>query len=157
MGTLEKAIQIATEAHKGQFDKSGKEYIQHPLRVMEMGKSEQEKVVGVLHDVVEDTDWTFERLTAEGFSEEIIAGILCSSCAPKETYTVVISLDAFRSDYLKLFETSGLDKIAEDGMSCVLEPSYPTSTSIRNIDIYSLLADILGINPVKTDGTMPNF
>ena len=73
MSTLERAIQIATEAHKGQLDKSGKDYIGHPLRVMEMGRSEQEKIVGVLHDVVEDTDWTFERLAAEGFSEEIIA------------------------------------------------------------------------------------
>ena len=73
MSTLQRAIEIATEAHKGQFDKSGKDYIEHPLRVMEMGRSEQEKIVGVLHDVVEDTDWTFEMLAAEGFSEEIIA------------------------------------------------------------------------------------
>ena len=73
MSTLERAIQIATEAHKGQLDKSGKDYIGHPLRVMEIRRSEQEKIVGVLHDVVEDTDWTFERLAAEGFSEEIIA------------------------------------------------------------------------------------
>ena len=36
MSTLQRAIEIATQAHKGQFDKSGKDYIGHPLRVMEM-------------------------------------------------------------------------------------------------------------------------
>ena len=74
---LQKAIQIATEAHKGQLDKSGKGYIGHPLRVMEMGKTQEEKIVGVLHDVVEDTPWTFEMLEAEGFGPEIIAALRC--------------------------------------------------------------------------------
>ena len=77
MSNLQRAIEIATEAHKGQFDKSGKAYIGHPLRVMEMGKSEEEKIVGVLHDVIEDTDWTFEALAAEGFSEEVITALRC--------------------------------------------------------------------------------
>lgn len=61
----------------GQFDKAGKDYIYHPLRVMEMGKTEEEKIVGVLHDVVEDGDWTFEALEAEGFSKEVIAALKC--------------------------------------------------------------------------------
>lgn len=74
---LDKAIEIATEAHKGQFDKSGKDYIGHPLRVMEMGKTDEEKIVGVLHDVVEDTPWTFEMLEDEGFSKEIIDALRC--------------------------------------------------------------------------------
>lgn len=56
MSILERAIQIATEAHNGQFDKAGREYIGHPIRVMEMGKTEDEKIVGVLHDVIEDSD-----------------------------------------------------------------------------------------------------
>ena len=77
MSTLQRAIEIATEAHKGQFDKSGKDYIRHPLRVMEMGKTEDEKIVGVLHDVIEDTDWTFEALADEGFSKEIISALRC--------------------------------------------------------------------------------
>lgn len=77
MSTLEKAIEIATEAHQGQFDKAGRDYIGHPLRVMEMGKSEEEKIVGVLHDVIEDTDWTFEKLAEEGFSDEVIAALRC--------------------------------------------------------------------------------
>ena len=77
MSTLKRAIEIATEAHKGQFDKSGKDYIGHPLRVMEMGGTEEEKIVGILHDVVEDTPWTFEMLEAEGFSPEVIAALKC--------------------------------------------------------------------------------
>jgi len=77
MSTLQRAIEIATQAHQGQFDKSGKDYIGHPLRVMEMGKTEEEKITGVLHDVVEDSDWTFEALEVEGFSQEIIAALKC--------------------------------------------------------------------------------
>ena len=77
MSTLQRANEIATEAHKGQFDKSGKDYIEHPLRVMEMGKTEEEKIVGVLHDLVEDTDWTFEALAEEGFSKEVVDALRC--------------------------------------------------------------------------------
>jgi (p)ppGpp synthase/HD superfamily hydrolase len=77
MSTLNRAIEIATEAHKGQFDKAGNEYIGHPLRVMEMGKTEDEKIVGVLHDVIEDTSWTFEAIEAEGFSKEIVDALRC--------------------------------------------------------------------------------
>ena len=70
MSTLQRAIEIATHAHKGQFDKSGNDYIGHPLRVMEMGKTEEEKIVGVLHDVVEDTEWTFEALADETYGHQ---------------------------------------------------------------------------------------
>lgn len=71
------AIDIAKEAHKGQVDKAGNEYIDHPLRVMAAGHSVSEKIIGILHDVVEDTDWTFERLEAEGFTTEIIEALKC--------------------------------------------------------------------------------
>lgn len=64
---LNKAIEIATKAHEGQVDKAGKPYIDHPLRVMNMGVTDDEKIIGVLHDVVEDSDWTFEQLVTEGF------------------------------------------------------------------------------------------
>ena len=77
MSTLERAIEIARQAHAGQVDKGGADYIGHPLRVMEMGRTEEEKIVGVLHDVVEDSEWTFEMLEAEGFSSEIIDALRC--------------------------------------------------------------------------------
>lgn len=78
MSTLERAIEIAWEAHRGQVDKAGEEYIGHPLRVMEAGRTVEEKIVGVLHDVVEDSaEWSFERLEQEGFAPEIIEALRC--------------------------------------------------------------------------------
>lgn len=73
--TLERAIEIAVAAHHGQTDKYGAPYISHVLRVMNLGITEDEKICGVLHDVVEDTDWTFEKLAAEGLSPVILQAL----------------------------------------------------------------------------------
>ena len=73
--SLEKAIQIAVEAHAGTKDKGGKEYILHPISVMMRVETEEEKIVAILHDVVEDTDWTFDALRKEGFSETVIEAL----------------------------------------------------------------------------------
>ncbi len=77
MSSLDRAIRIAVKAHKDQTDKYGNPYILHPLRVMSMGRTDEERIVGVLHDVVEDTDWTFDQLRKEGFSERIIMALDC--------------------------------------------------------------------------------
>ncbi len=74
---LAKAINIALEAHKGQTDYSGMPYIVHVMNVMHAGRTEAEKIVGVLHDVVEDTDWTFEALLNEGFPTEVVDALRC--------------------------------------------------------------------------------
>ena len=76
MATLDKAIRIAAAAHEGQPVKGDEPYILHPLRVMMNAQTEEEKIVGVLHDVVEDCDdWTLELLLKEGFSQEIVDAI----------------------------------------------------------------------------------
>ena len=75
MSNLERAIEIAVLAHKGQTDKGGNPYILHPLRVMMALDSETEQIVGVLHDVVEDSDWTFEDLENEGFSPDVLEAL----------------------------------------------------------------------------------
>lgn len=77
MSDIEKAIRIATKAHKGQKDKYGHPYIQHVLRVMHLGRTEEERIVGVLHDVVEDSDWTLDDLRAEGFPDKIVIAVDC--------------------------------------------------------------------------------
>lgn len=83
---LEKAIEIAVEAHRGQLDKAGKIYILHPIRVMLRGRNETEMIVGILHDVVEDTPVTLDMLRLEGFSEEILEAISCITKEQEEDY-----------------------------------------------------------------------
>jgi (p)ppGpp synthase/HD superfamily hydrolase len=75
MSTLERAIMIAAEAHAGQVDKAGAPYILHPLRLMLQMERTEDRIVAVLHDVVEDTDWTLEGLRHEGFSRIVIEAI----------------------------------------------------------------------------------
>ena len=74
---LAKAIEIALKAHEGQVDKSGMPYAGHVMRVMQAGRTIDEKIVGVLHDIVEDTSWTFEALLAEGFPAHIVDALRC--------------------------------------------------------------------------------
>lgn len=75
MATLEKAIALASQKHEGQLDKAGKPYILHPLRVMANVETIDEKIVAILHDVVEDTDVSFLDLLAMGFEPHIVEAI----------------------------------------------------------------------------------
>lgn len=87
MSTLERAIEIAREAHAGQIDKGGSDYIDHPLRVMEAVEGTTTKIVAVLHDVIEDCpSWTLGRLRNEGFSEEVLQALDSVTKRPFETY-----------------------------------------------------------------------
>ena len=74
---LAKAVEIALEAHKDATDKAGMPYAGHVMRVMQAGRTIDEKIVGVLHDIVEDTPWTFEALLAEGFPTYIVDALRC--------------------------------------------------------------------------------
>ena len=87
---IEKAIQIAAKAHEHQKDKAGQPYILHLLRVKERGDSETEKICGILHDLVEDTDWTFEKLKKEGFSDEVLGVLDCVTRRENEDYDAFI-------------------------------------------------------------------
>ena len=86
MSTLENAISLATESHKGQTDKNGDPYILHPLRVMARVQSETEKIAAILHDVIEDTDYTIENLREKGYSKEVLEAIDCLTKRDGEDY-----------------------------------------------------------------------
>ena len=92
--TLEDAIALAVEAHKGQRDRSGQPYILHPLRVMFTCSTEIERIVAVLHDVVEDTGRTFDDLRKLGFSEEVIAALDCVTKRDGENYEQFVERSA---------------------------------------------------------------
>ncbi len=68
-----KALEIAQESHKGQVDKGGEPYIYHPIFVAEKMVDEVRTIVALLHDVVEDTNWTFEDLAF--FGEDVIEAL----------------------------------------------------------------------------------
>ena len=91
MATLERAILIAAQAHLGQRDKAGAPYILHPLRLMMRMESEPAMIAAVLHDVVEDSDWTLEQLRGEGFSEEVLQAVDCLTSREGEAYDEFIS------------------------------------------------------------------
>ncbi|MFP0198390.1 HD domain-containing protein [Pseudomonas sp. PHC1] len=84
--TLERAIAIAATAHAGQVDKGGAPYILHPLKVMLRMSSLEERIVAVLHDVVEDCGISLEDLRKEGFSEAVLSAIESVTKMPGESY-----------------------------------------------------------------------
>ncbi len=69
-----RAMNIAYSAHMGQFDKAGVPYIFHPIHLAEQMDTEEECIVALLHDVVEDTNVTFEDLEKD-FPKSIIDAI----------------------------------------------------------------------------------
>ena len=71
----EKAYEIAKKAHLGQVDKAGEDYIKHPEKVASFVKTDEERAVAYLHDVIEDTELTLEELYKYGFSKEVLEAV----------------------------------------------------------------------------------
>ena len=86
MNQVEMALQLAAKAHKGQYDKAGKDYIEHPKAVAAMLESQEEKTVAYLHDVIEDTYVTLEDLKKMGFSDKVISAIDAITKRDNEDY-----------------------------------------------------------------------
>lgn len=72
MNPIDTALSIATAAHAGQLDRDGYPVILHPLSVGLMGHTDEEKMAGFLHDVVEDTEYTFDDLLERGIPKGVV-------------------------------------------------------------------------------------
>lgn len=83
---LIRATDIAIEVHTGQYDKNNQPYINHVIRVSSAGQTIQEKIVGALHDVVEDSNLTIDNLKEEGFDAEILDAVHTMTHYETETY-----------------------------------------------------------------------
>ena len=70
-----KALALCFEAHKEQKDKSGMPYVFHPFHLAEQMEDEDTTIVALLHDIVEDTDYTLDNLAAMGFSQAVLDAI----------------------------------------------------------------------------------
>lgn len=118
MSTLERAISICALAHEGQVDKGGSPYVLHPLKVMLRLAHDQERIVAVLHDVVEDTAVTLDDLRNEGFSDAVVGAIDSLTKREGETYQAFIERAArdpiaCRVKLADLAENSDLSRLGE--------------------------------------------
>jgi (p)ppGpp synthase/HD superfamily hydrolase len=84
--TLEGAIVLAAQSHRGQVDKAGAPYILHPLRVMLRLKDEAGRIAAVLHDVLEDAGITVEFLREQGYREEVLGALDALTRREGESY-----------------------------------------------------------------------
>jgi (p)ppGpp synthase/HD superfamily hydrolase len=84
---LGRMLVLATNAHHGQFDRGGRPYILHPLRVMSFLKSDDEELqcIALGHDVIEDTSTTYVDLRTAGMTERVVDGIRALTKVPGET------------------------------------------------------------------------
>lgn len=91
MPSLEEAISLAAKAHQGQKDKAGAPYILHPLRLMIRMETDTERIVAVLHDVIEDSCTSLEELSHEGYPQEIIDALDHLTRRENEPYDAFIA------------------------------------------------------------------
>lgn len=97
------ALAIARKAHAGQVDKAGVDYIQHPLYVASQVKTEQEKSVALLHDVLEDSDITAADLLAYGLSNEVVTAVQTLTKKKGQSY----------QDYLEKVKSNDLARVVK--------------------------------------------
>jgi len=116
-----KALKISFEAHKDQVDKTGLPYVFHPFHLAEQMEDEQATCVALLHDVVEDTDMTFEDLEKEGFTAEIIEALKLlthDNAVPYMDYVMAlkdhpIASKVKRADLMHNSDLSRLDVVSD--------------------------------------------
>ena len=86
MNKVETALNIAIKAHQGQTDRDGEPYILHPLQVGLMGTTDEERMAGFLHDVLEDSDITADSLLEAGIPESVVNALTLLTHAKDEPY-----------------------------------------------------------------------
>lgn len=84
--SIEETLRIALDAHRGQKDLDGKPVILHIMAVGAAGKNEVEQKVGILHDIIEDTDMTRDDLQKSGVDEEVLEAVDLLTHKDDDTY-----------------------------------------------------------------------
>ena len=86
------ALSIAKKAHKGQYDKAGVDYIEHPLFVASLVDTEEEKAVALLHDVLEDSPITAQELLSAGLPETVVSAVQVLTKKKGQDYQMYLEL-----------------------------------------------------------------
>jgi (p)ppGpp synthase/HD superfamily hydrolase len=101
---LGRAIAIASNVHEKQKDKGGYAYILHPIRIMMRLRTDDEELmsIAILHDTVEDSDWTIESLREEGFSERVLEALTLLTHDFNESYEAYVKKVATSADAARI-------------------------------------------------------
>ena len=86
MNIIEKSLEIALKAYLGQKDKAGETYILHPLRIMAKMQTDEERSAALLHDVIEDSDYSAEDLLSEGIPTNVVEAVELLSKQDGDSY-----------------------------------------------------------------------
>ena len=152
-----KAMKIMYKKHRNQVDRSDLPYIFHPWHVAENQPDETRTIVALLHDVVEDTDMTFEDLEKEGFSEEVIEALkLLTHTSDMDYFEYVerisnnpIALDVKLADLKHNSEIERLDNITDKDIA--RKEKYEKCIEYLELK-KSILDDIKQLKKMKSTG-----
>lgn len=135
-----------TIANSSLFDKKtrdGRPYILHPLIVgFDNTKSPNKQIIGVLHDVVEDTNWTLDDLRGLGFSKKIITGIDGITKREGEKYLDFIVRCGLAGEYAIDIKLNDLDHNTKKNRSqeIVFSEKNVSKEKVYNISYFYLVA-----------------
>lgn len=141
MSNLQRAIEIAVEAHAGQTGRDGLPYVLHPLRMMLQMRTDPERIVAILHDVVEDNPaWPLSRLADEGFDDAILQAVDDLSRRDGEAYEAFVRRAAQRP-LARTIKTADLG----DNMNIERLPAFGAQDCERLARYHNALVYVTGL------------
>lgn len=134
-----KALKLCFEAHKDQVDKTGMPYVFHPFHLAEQMKDEESTIVALLHDVVEDTDYTLEDLQEMGYSKAVMDALNLLTHEKGVPYMEYI--EALKDN--RLARTVKLADLEHNSDTARLDSSSMDARTLARLDKYSRAREML--------------